>query len=231
MKIGIFAYNFKHKKTQEGLLRLFLEGYGLMCILAQDRLKLNIPESTIRISPKDITYLHPKKIAERLSVPYYAVEHNSKECEKVIRKYDLDLGIILGARILKKNIIDSFKIGILNMHPALLPENRGLDNIKWAILNGIKQGVSCHLINDKIDAGELILREPIRVYEDDTLLDIYLRIQSKELDLMVRSIKLLKSGCKTKKLRNGNYFRAMPPDKEIEVLNKFVDYKRHYEKN
>ena len=24
MKIGIFAYNFKHKKTQEGLIKLFI---------------------------------------------------------------------------------------------------------------------------------------------------------------------------------------------------------------
>ena len=44
------------------------------------------------------------------------------------RKYDL--GIILGSRIIK-NIINKFKIGILNMHPGILPYNRGLDTHKW----------------------------------------------------------------------------------------------------
>jgi len=50
-----------------------------------------------------------------------------------------------------EDIINAFKIGVLNMHPGILPDNRGLDTIKWAIMKDMKQGVSCHLISKEID--------------------------------------------------------------------------------
>ena len=41
----------------------------------------------------------------------------------------------LGARILKPSAFSPFRKGVMNMHPGILPDNRGLDTIKWAILN------------------------------------------------------------------------------------------------
>ena len=227
LKIGILAYNFAHKKTQEGILRLFLEGYKIECILAQNKLQLNIPESKVRIAPKDISYIHPKKIAKRLNIPYYTLLHNSEKCEKIIKDYKLDIGVILGARILKKNIINAFKIGVINLHPGILPENRGLDNIKWAIIKNFKQGATAHLISEEIDKGKLIIQEEVNVFEDDSLLDLHLRVQSKELELLVKALKILESGKRNfKALSYGNYFKALPPDVEIGLLKKFDKYKK-----
>lgn len=229
MKIGVFAYNFEHKKTQEGILNLFLNDYKISCILAADPVKLRFYQSKIRISPKGLKYVHPRKIAEKLKIPYYVVEHNSKECEKLIKKYDLDLGIILGARVLKKNIIKSFEIGILNLHPGILPYNRGLDNIKWAILKNFKQGVSCHLISKEIDKGRLIIQKETEVYEDDTLVDILLRIQNLELFLMIESLRILESGKRDfEEVGKGKYFKAVPEDIERTLLKKFEEYKKNY---
>ena len=58
----------------------------------------------------------------------------SNKLVKILKKEKFDLGIIAGSRILKKKIIEEFKIGILNMHPGLLPLNRGLDTHKVSIL-------------------------------------------------------------------------------------------------
>ena len=80
--------------------------------------------------------------------------HNSTETLKIIKKNKLDLGVILGARILKKEIINAFKIGIINMHPGILPENRGLDNIKWSVVKNLPIGVTSHFIDPRIDMGE-----------------------------------------------------------------------------
>tara|TARA_Y100000294_G_scaffold168282_1_gene178352 strand:+ start:96 stop:827 length:732 start_codon:yes stop_codon:yes gene_type:complete len=229
MKIGVFAYNFEHKKTQEYLLELFLNDYDISCILAADPIELKFYQSEIRVSPKGLKYVHPKKIAEKLRIPYHITKHNSKECEELIKKYELDLGIILGARILEENIINSFKIGILNMHPALLPENRGLDNIKWAILRNFKQGVSCHLINKEVDKGKLIIKEEIDVYEDDTLVDIFLRIQNKEQKLMIESLRILEKGKKDfEEVEKGNYFESVPENLEKTLFKKFEQYKKDY---
>ena len=55
-----------------------------------------------------------------------------------------------------------------------------MDTIKWAIINRLPQGVTTHIIDDKIDRGFLIEKENIVLYEDDTLLDIQIRIQNLE---------------------------------------------------
>jgi len=231
MKIGVFAYNFKHKKTQETLLNLFMHGYNISCVLAADPVELKFYQSRIRISPKGLNYVPPREIAKKLDIPYHVVKHNSNECGDLIKKHDLDLGIIAGARILKENVIRQFKIGVLNMHPALLPQNRGLDNIKWAALKGFKQGVSCHLISKEVDKGWLIIKKEIDVYEDDTLLDVFLRIQNKEQDLMIESLKIIESGKRDfEEVAEGNYFKAVPPDLEKDLFKKFEEYKKNYSK-
>lgn len=230
MKIGVFVYNFEHKRTYDGLLNLFLNWYKVECVLAANWKKLNISNSKIRISPKGLHYMHPKKISERLKIPYYVVEHNSKECEDLIKKYDLDLGIIFGSRILKKNIFSAFKIGVINLHSGLIPQNRGRDNIKWAILKDFEQGVTSHFITDKIDFGEIIVQRKIEIYEDDTLLDIHLRIFNLEQELLIESLKILESGKRNFKIpkEEGNFFKAVPPEEEKHLFEKFEEYKKKW---
>jgi methionyl-tRNA formyltransferase len=229
MKVGVFAYNFKHKKTQEGLLALFLQGFDVKVVMAADPVELKFYQSKIRVGAKDLEYIHPEEISKKLGMEYRVVKHNSEECEKLIKENDLDIGIILGARILKQPIIDSFKIGVLNMHPGLLPENRGLDNLKWAILQGYKQGVSCHLISKEIDKGSLILKREINVYEDDSLVDIFLRLQNMEQTLMVESLRILAAGKREfERVSEGNYRKCVPPELEAGLLEKFEEYKKKY---
>ena len=233
MKIGIFAYNFEHKKTQEGLLNLLLGGYKPECIFAADPVPLTFYQSKIRIAPKGLHYTHPREIAKKLDIPYYVVIHNSDECKKLIEEHQLDVGVILGARILKKKVISAFKIGVLNLHPGLIPQNRGLDNLKWAILKGYKQGVTAHLINEKVDHGSIILQKEIDVFPDDTLLDVHLRIQDMEQFLMIESLKLMKQGNIAfkevgKDISEGNYYRAVPQEEEANLFEKFAEYKKIY---
>ena len=229
MKIGIFAYNFNHKKTQEGLVNLFLKGYKPEVIFAADPVELKFYQSKKRISPKGLSFEHTKDIASKLDIPYHVVVHNSNDCVDLIHKYDLDLGIILGARILKQNVIDAFKIGVLNMHPGLLPENRGLDNQKWAIFKGFKQGVSCHLISKEIDRGQLIIKKAIHVFEDDTLVDVFMKIQNMEQYLMFEALEILESGKRDfEPIGEGNYFKAVPPEIEKDLEKAFEKYKKNY---
>ena len=120
MNIAIFAYNFPHKKTQDFLFRLLVENIDIKCVLANDLVELNLPKSILREKPKHTDLVYPQKICDRFNIPYYNVMHNSKECEELLNRHDIDLGIIAGARILKQNIIQSVNIGIINFHPGLL---------------------------------------------------------------------------------------------------------------
>lgn len=229
LRIGIFAYNFEHKKTQEGLLNLFLAGYRPSFIVAQNKIELKHSES-IRVDLKDLKYDHPEHIAQRFNIPYYVTVHNSDETIKIIKEYQADIGIVLGARILSKDVIDSFKIGIINMHPALLPENRGADNIIWAIWDEIPQGVTVHLIDKKVDAGWIVYKEIINVYRDDTLLDIRLRLQNKELELMIKTLDAIaENNYKKIPSEGGVVHKQFPLKQEHELMVKFEKYKENYE--
>ena len=154
--------------------------------------------------------------------------HNSEDVARMVSDYGLDLGIILGSRILKPVAIDCFRLGVMNMHPGVLPENRGLDNIKWAILKGLDQGVTTHLINKKIDMGTLIEKEVIGVYPDDTLVDIHVRIQDLEQKLMISSIKKLQEEGTDNlhMLTEGEYHKSVPAEIEQTLMEKFEIYKR-----
>ena len=228
MRIGVFCYNFKHWKTQAGLQNLFLAGYQPSLALAADPVDLKFYKSKVRITPKDLFLVHPADICEKYKVDYKVVKHNSQETCALVKEHDLDLGIVLGARILDQEVIQSFNLGVLNMHPGILPDNRGLDNIKWSLIKNLPIGVTCNLIDDKIDRGRLVAREQINVYEDDSLLDLHLRVQNLEQKMMIDSIGILSQADvkELEELTSGSYYRSVPWELERDISLYFEEYKK-----
>lgn len=71
-------------------------------------------------------------------------------------KCDLIISYLYPKKI-SKDILDLAKIGAINFHPAILPENRGYRTYPFAILeNTSEYGVTCHLMNEKFDTGDII---------------------------------------------------------------------------
>lgn len=127
--------------------------------------------------------LHPKDIATALSLRYLEIPHG--ECIDAVRQEELDTALVLGARILPQNVIDSFPGGVYNIHPGVLPSNRGLDTVKHAILQGLPLGVTLHRIGTKIDSGDLVRFLYLRSVEPhDTIATLNFKVQSLELELV-----------------------------------------------
>ena len=227
LKIGVFAYNFKHWKTQEGIRNLCEAGFKPEVILAADPVELTFYKSKIRIGTKDLFIKHPNELANYYDIDYEVTVHNSEKTAEIVNEYELDVGVILGARILKPIAFNNFKIGVINMHPGILPQNRGLDNLKWGIINDIPLGVTSHLIDKNIDRGLMIMKKTINVYEDDTLVDLHIRIQNLEQRLMVESLSYLEENGKEdlECLPKGTYYKSVPPDIEKCLMEKFKEYK------
>ena len=74
------------------------------------------------------------------------------------RAFKSTLGVLIDFGIIvSKNVIQSFKKGIVNSHFSLLPQWRGADPITFSILSGQEQtGVSLMLLVEKMDEGPLI---------------------------------------------------------------------------
>ncbi len=224
MKLGLFAYNFPHKKTQDFIARLLFEGYRIDAILAADPVQLNIAHSSIKSKVRHQGLMHPATIAKNLGIPYYVVKHNSAEAAEKVKQHNLDLGIIAGARILKPLIIDTFTTGVINYHPGLIPESRGLDAMYWSIHNNIPLGITAHLIDKNIDAGKILERKIIPLYKDDTIFDLSERLYEVQLDMIDSSIKKALSGEGAILENESAYNRKMEEELELQIEAKIPAY-------
>ena len=97
--------------------------------------------------------------------------HNSEEVMPLINKMDLDLIVFGGTRIIRGEILDYPKDGVINSHPGLLPECRGSASPAWSVYHDIPIGSSTHFCDNGIDTGDLLMRREIKVkrgmtYED-----------------------------------------------------------------
>ncbi len=197
-KIMLFVYDFPHKKTQDFLFRLIIEGYKIDYCIAAPWKKLNITPSSVRIDQKHQGLIHPKKICEFFNIKYKVLDHDSKETNEYIEKNPVDICIIAGARILTNEIIETCQGKVLNIHPGFLPDIRGLDTFLWSIHYKKPLGITAHFITPKIDSGLLIYKEKIPIYKDDTVFDITLRLLEYQIDILIKALKKLEE----KKLEN-----------------------------
>ena len=61
-------------------------------------------------------------------------------------------------------IRDLPRLGCLNLHPSLLPTNRGPVPLFWTFREGCQQtGVTIHLMDEAMDSGDILAQEPIKV--------------------------------------------------------------------
>lgn len=181
-KVIVFGYDFPHWKTTTGLFNMCVNGFKPDLVVLQKKKELTVPHSNYRVTPKGEYLQEPREVCELLGIEYVRMDHDTDIGNP-------DLGIILGARILKKETIERFTTGILNIHPGILPGNRGLDNLKHSIAKDLPIGVTAHLIDHRIDMGTIIKTETVPVYEDDTIRDVYIRQRNLEQKVLIEVLK------------------------------------------
>jgi methionyl-tRNA formyltransferase len=223
--VMLFAYDFPHKKTQDFIFRLIIEGYNIKYVIASPWKKLDIPKPAIRLSPANEGLLHPKDICKRFNIKYYVHDHNSSQSISHLAANPVNLCIISGSRILSNKIITAAQNKIINVHPGLLPQVRGLDTLLWSIYYNVPIGITSHFISGNIDKGLLIYREPLKLRKDDTLIDVSLRLLEKQADILSISLNKLKinSFAPLAKLDNVNsgYNKKMSKEMEESIVKKF----------
>lgn len=64
--------------------------------------------------------------------------------------------------------------GTLNIHDSLLPKYAGFSPLIWALINGESEvGVTAHMMNDELDAGDIVRQEAVTVGPADTATDLF----------------------------------------------------------
>ncbi|CAG9795062.1 unnamed protein product [Diatraea saccharalis] len=107
-------------------------------------------------------------------------------------EYDIGLIVAFG-HLIKDNILNKFPLGIINVHPSLLPRWRGAAPIIHTLLHGDQQtGVSLMRIKANVfDVGEIISQRKIAVSKDIKLPELTEQLSDIGADMLVECIRLL----------------------------------------
>ncbi len=117
----------------------------------------------------DFTDLIP--LCKKNKIPYKFVDDiNSKENIEWIKNLKPDIIFCFGwSSLIKKELLNFPKMGILGYHPASLPQNRGRHPLIWALALGLKKSASTFFfMDDGVDCGDILSQKDFEIlYEDD----------------------------------------------------------------
>jgi phosphoribosylglycinamide formyltransferase-1 len=123
-------------------------------------------------------------------------EEFDREAVELLRKHGVSLVVLAGfMRIFSGVFLDAFPLGILNIHPALLPAFPGTDAQRQALEHGVKfSGCTVHFVDDVLDGGPIVLQAVVSVRDDDTVETLSARILKEEHRIYSEAIELVLSG-------------------------------------
>jgi folate-dependent phosphoribosylglycinamide formyltransferase PurN len=85
--------------------------------------------------------------------------------------------------------------GVINVHGALLPRNRGLFPYFWVLANGdAETGVTVHWVDEDYDTGPILVQESLRVAADDTVFSLAGKGAALGAVLVERALGLIEAG-------------------------------------
>ena len=92
-------------------------------------------------------------------------------------------------KILSSNFIKKFNGKIINIHPSLLPQYKGLKTHQRVLKNKENYtGCTVHFVNSKLDSGKIILQKKIKIYNNDKEKNLERRVLREEHKLYPKAI-------------------------------------------
>ncbi len=129
----------------------------------------------------------------------------------LLHLFQVDLIVLAGwMRILSGAFVEQFPRRIINLHPALIPDDgtgntfitkdgstipvfRGLHVVKMALDAGVKvTGSTVHYVTPEVDAGPVLCREEVAIEDGDTEESLHERLKLVEHRLIVKAVRVWK---------------------------------------
>jgi phosphoribosylglycinamide formyltransferase-1 len=91
--------------------------------------------------------------------------------------------------------VSEFRNRILNIHPSLLPAFPGLEAQRQALEHGVKfSGCTVHFVDERLDAGPIILQAAVPVEDSDTPETLAARILREEHRIYSEAVRIVLDG-------------------------------------
>ena len=152
-----------------------------------------------------LTNLQERKKLRSSAVKNYATENElhllqpenlkSNEFISQLQNLNADIFVVVAFRMMPKSVWSLPKHGTFNLHASLLPQYRGAAPINWAIINNEKEtGVTTFLIDEKIDTGNVLLNEKIKIEKEDNAGSLHDKLMILGKELVVKTLNCIEEG-------------------------------------
>lgn len=222
-RICILTYQTVHRKTLDTIFRLKANGYTNVCVYAKPfhYIKKYVPLVAHRPEIGMSDTLNQVGYSE--IIKNFGYELRNISAYEEIREAESAIFLICGAGLIPEEITHKYRI--VNAHPGYIPMVRGLDALKWAVIEGLPIGVTTHVLGDYVDAGDIIERKEIPVFENDTFHLVAYRQYEMEVEMLVRAVELADQIAFVTDGENYSVHRRMPHELEKRIYEKFERYK------
>ena len=106
------------------------------------------------------------QIATERQIPIWEVSHLAhQETGAVLSSYQPDaICVACFSLRIPHAILKIPRFGCLNVHPSLLPANRGPEPLFWTFREGLQQtGVTIHMMDEGMDTGDIVVQKAIEI--------------------------------------------------------------------
>jgi phosphoribosylglycinamide formyltransferase-1 len=143
------------------------------------------------------------QLAKAAGIATEIVEHKDKdrasferELQAVLERHRIEIVCLAGfMRILTADFVAKWEGRMLNIHPALLPQFKGLDTHRRALEAKVKEhGATVHFVVADMDSGQIVAQEAVEVRDGDTEEALAARVLRAEHRIYPLALKLLAEG-------------------------------------
>jgi len=222
--IVVLTYNHPHRKTQDLIFKLIANGVKPL-VIATEWIEMKSFIPIISHRPANPINIALSDFCNNLGLQLILTTKSNLYKDLTTRK-KIDHILLATGNIIDTQIVTEFKV--INSHPGYLPDIKGLDALKWAILYKQNIGVTTHFVNGNIDGGTIIERKIVPIYYEDSFHNVAYRQYEMEVDLLVNSI-----SCTPENIEIGESdyktFRRMPHRLEFRMLDMFEELRKESE--
>jgi methionyl-tRNA formyltransferase len=171
-------------QTKTHIFRGILDsGYQIGALIISQKLDKNSNE------------LEVVKLAKANNIPVKSFDNLTQSVEE-IRSFGVSTAVLAAyGRIIPEEILDIFEIGIINIHPSMLPKHRGPTPIESAILAGDSfTGVSIMRLAAQMDAGPIFAQESIEIGATETKQRLADRLDLLGKDILIKNLENIMNG-------------------------------------
>jgi folate-dependent phosphoribosylglycinamide formyltransferase PurN len=161
-----------------------------------------------------------KDLALKYDIKYnYINSTNNKYLSKTINRDKKRISLLITNHILKKKLLDKKKHFFINKHSSLLPSYRGLLPYLWTKIDNKDNGITFHLVNEKIDSGKIIFQKKIKM-KFNSMIEFYLEIFDRFPMCFLQAIKNLEKKNFIQSKSKKSYFSIPTKEDYIKFLKK-----------